>query len=169
MEEENIQIEDAEQEQVPEPPKKKRVISPEAKEKMLENLQKAREARAVNKKANIKKYPIAKRERAKEMLDQDIDKRAEQKAKELAKKILEDQEREKELEEFRKWKSQPKEEPAKKPAKKKAAPKAKEVPAKKKAAPKKQRREEQLDEEEMYAPSSYYTPRQAVDLNDFLD
>ena len=83
---------------------KERHITPEAKERMLANLKKAREAKAANRGANLKKYPVAKRERAKEMYDADVEEKAKSRAEELAKELLRKQEEEKEVAEFKQWK-----------------------------------------------------------------
>ena len=154
-----------------ETPKKKRQISPEAKKKMLANLEKARKTRAANK---LTKYPVAKRERAKEMYEEDVAKEAERKAKELAKKMLEEEKQKAELEEFRKWKSGQSEEVKEAPKKKKvAAPKKpvaqKKAPAKpvaKKSAKKKVYfdSEPEPEEEQNY---SYY-PQSSFSIDDYL-
>ncbi|KAJ3055241.1 hypothetical protein HK097_011124 [Rhizophlyctis rosea] len=116
--------------------KKKRVISPEAREKMLENLKRARETKAQNR-ANITKYPKNKRERATEMLNEDIDTLAEAKAKKLAEKMLQEKEAQQELEMLRSFKKSQESKGAEtletKPKRKKAEPK--EPKAKSKAKP----------------------------------
>lgn len=89
------------------PVKKKRQMSTEAKAKCMENLQKAREQRAANR-ANLTKYPKAKRDRAKEMYEADIAKKSEEKARALAEKIIEDQKTKEELAAFRRWKEEQK-------------------------------------------------------------
>ena len=157
-----------------ETPKKKRVISPEAKKKMLANLDKARKARAANK---LSKYPVAKRERAKEMYQEDVAKEAERKAKELAKKMLEEEKQKAELEEFRKWKStvsEKVEEPPKKTApkkteKKKTAPKK--TPAKQPAEKKSTKKRVYFDDEpEVEEAFSYYPQIQqnSFNIDDYL-
>ncbi|KAJ3028973.1 hypothetical protein HDV00_009894 [Rhizophlyctis rosea] len=88
-----------------EPPKKKRQISPEQKKVMMENLAKAREARAANR-VNLSKYPKEKRARTKELYEADIEKKAEEKARKLAQELLEKEKQEAELLEFRKWKEE---------------------------------------------------------------
>lgn len=115
-----------------EAPKKKRQISPEQKAKMLENLQKARETRAANRK-NVTKYPKAKRERAQQMYQEDIDKKAAEKARVLAEELLKKRQEEEELEEYRRWKQEQQEKPkeGEEPVvKKKTAPKRKETSSK---------------------------------------
>ena len=97
-------IEEQQQEVPQEPRKKKRVVSPEQKAKMMENLEKARLARAANRK-NVTKYPKAKRERAQQMYQEDIEKKAEERAKQLTKELLEKEKQEQELAEYRKWKA----------------------------------------------------------------
>ncbi|KAJ3027991.1 hypothetical protein HDV00_010703 [Rhizophlyctis rosea] len=59
-----------------------------ARKKMMENLEKAREARAANKAAGVTKFPKAKRERAQEMYEEHVDKKAGEKARILAEKML---------------------------------------------------------------------------------
>ncbi|KAJ3025684.1 hypothetical protein HDV00_012576 [Rhizophlyctis rosea] len=109
--------------------KKRRTITPEARKKMRENLEKAREARAANKAAGVTNFSKAKRVRAQEMYEEHVDKKAEEKARILAEKMLQEKEKEKELEELRKWKSasekeaKMKETESTESTKKKAAPK----------------------------------------------
>ncbi|KAJ3024495.1 hypothetical protein HDV00_000911 [Rhizophlyctis rosea] len=137
-EEDQPQLQAPEVEQEAPPAKKKRTISPEQKAKMMENLQKAREARAANRR-NVTKYPLKKRERTMELYAADIEKKAEQKAHKLAEELLQKKEQEKELEEYRQWKQsqqekaqEGEEEEEGKPSKekKKATAKAKQVSAK---------------------------------------
>ncbi|KAJ3030389.1 hypothetical protein HDV00_008953 [Rhizophlyctis rosea] len=100
------------QQPIEEPKKKKRVISPEAEAKMLENLARAREQRNINR-TNTTKYPKGKkRERAKEMYEADINAKAEEKAKKLAEELIAKKQQEEELSEFRKWKESQTEKPA---------------------------------------------------------
>ncbi|KAJ3027891.1 hypothetical protein HDV00_010790 [Rhizophlyctis rosea] len=178
-----------------EPPKKKRVISPEAKKVMMENLAKAPEARAANRK-NVTKYPKAKRERAKELYEEDIEKKAQERAAALAEELLRKKEEQKELEEYRQWKKsqsstsagdeeeEPKE--LKEPPKKKAVSKAvkatpsdskktkgsfaKSVKEKQPGKPKRTKiKEPQSDTEvEMYTSYSM-TPNTGFNIDDFLD
>ena len=68
---------------------------------MLENLEKARVAKAANRK-NVTKYPVKKRERAVEMYKEDIETKAnalaEKKARELAEKLIREEKEREELE-----------------------------------------------------------------------
>lgn len=133
--------------------RKKRVISPEAKEIMLENLRKAREAKA-KKLRRISQYPKEKRDRAVQMNEAAIERRAQEKLEKLAEETLRRKEEEKELTEYRIWKQQQQEGKAakeiteEKPKRTKAKPKAADAPiaeakskkakAKKKAMPQEQ-------------------------------
>jgi len=187
MEEEHDiqQVEDTQPEEVQESPKKKRVVSPEQKKKMMENLEKAREKRAMNR-ANLAKYPKEKRERTKELYEADIEKKAEIKAQKLAEELLRKKEQEKELEEYRKWKEQsknneeklPDEKPTKKKVAKTEAPK-KSVSAKpatkssKSSTPRKKatRTQEQPEQTDGYQSNSieYYDSQASFNIDDFLD
>ena len=188
MEEEHDiqQVEDTQPEEVQESPKKKRVVSPEQKKKMMENLEKAREKRAMNR-ANLAKYPKEKRERTKELYEADIEKKAEIKAQKLAEELLRKKEQEKELEEYRKWKeSQGKdneetlvdEKPTKKKVAKTETPK-KSVSAKpatkssKSSTPRKKatRTQEQPEQTDGYQSNSieYYDSQASFNIDDFLD
>ncbi|KAJ3051750.1 hypothetical protein HK097_007238 [Rhizophlyctis rosea] len=138
---------------VEQPKKKKRVISPEAKKVMLENLAKAREAKKKelkNPTVRLTKYPKEKRERAKEMYEEDIEKKAEAKAKELAFKLLKEEREKEEMEAFQAWKESQKSAPeprTKKKAATKPKPKAK-AATKPKAPPKKVVKRKVVEEEE---------------------
>ncbi|KAJ3029111.1 hypothetical protein HDV00_009779 [Rhizophlyctis rosea] len=173
----------------PEPPKKKRQVSPEQKAKMLENLAKARETRAANRR-NVTKYPKAKRERAQELYQEDIDKKAAEKARLLAEELIKKRQQEEELEEYRRWKQEQQEKtkereaPEEKPvAKKKPAPKKKETSSKsssakiagnpsKKSSRKtstKQEVDQQPEEQDLYSLYSNNVSYGGFNIDDFLD
>ena len=160
--------------------KKKRQISPEARKTMLANLEKAREARAANR-ANITKYPKEKRDRAKQMYQEDVERKAEEKARLIAEEILSKKEQERELEEYRQWKKKsqssqsleeepevvapkPKAKPKPKPKPKQPSAKSAAAPSKStKSKPKKEKEREPSEERDEYLmqpptyPLSYLT------------
>ncbi|KAJ3051348.1 hypothetical protein HK097_007659 [Rhizophlyctis rosea] len=146
--------------------KKKRVISPEAKEKMLENLKRAREAKAINR-SNVTKYPKEKRQRAKEMYEEDVNSIAEEKARKLAEKMLQEKKTQRELEMLRAFKKS--QETTNEPEPKK--PKAKKTQVKTKK-PKKQtpiqEEESQQDDYQQYDQYDQY-PQSRYNWSDYLD
>jgi hypothetical protein len=163
---------------------KKRVITPEAKEKMLANLKRARDVKTANRGANLKKYPIKKRERAKEMYDQDVEEKAKSRAEELAKELLRKQDEDRELAKFKKWRenkghesgkdaSSPPEgkgKPKGKPAKKKADAADKKQKPKAKPAKKPARHEEEDEEYPQHHSMAYgQIPSFQFDMSQYLD
>ncbi|KAJ3024102.1 hypothetical protein HDV00_001008 [Rhizophlyctis rosea] len=171
------------------PPKKKRQVSAEAKAKMLENLQKAREAKAANRK-NVTKYPKNKRERAVEMYNLDITAKAEalaaEKAEKLAEELIRKKEQEAELEQFRIWKTQQQTQQQteeKRSTKKKATPPKKkeqenppEAPAKKKRTPRKKQQETGSEQDVNDIDTGHYQGygypfdfSATFDMSDFID
>ncbi|KAJ3055790.1 hypothetical protein HK097_009172 [Rhizophlyctis rosea] len=148
--------------------KKTRVIFPEAKEEMLENLKRASEAKAINR-SNVTKYPKEKRQRAKEMYEEDVNAIAEEKARKLAEKMLQEKEIQKELEMLRAWKKS--QETADEPLPKK--PKAKKTPTKtpKAKKPKKQptvQEEPEESQQEDYQQYPQYV-QSRYNWSDYLD
>lgn len=178
------EVEETQETPVEQPKKKKRVISPEAKKVMLENLAKAREAKKKELKnpgVRLSKYPKEKRERAKEMYEEDVDRKAEEKAKELAQKLIEEEKQKQVMEEFKAWKESQKhaKESTPAPSKKKAPPKAAKAAPKAVKKPKTpakkvvKRRlvEEESEDEGYFDPSPAYGGHISyggVSIDDFL-
>lgn len=91
-----------------EKPKKKRNISEAARKTMIANLAKARAALAAKKEREAKarrisQYPKSKRNRAKEMMEEDIQREADRKLRLLAEETLRKKKEEEEFLEFKKW------------------------------------------------------------------